>query len=52
MSQAQAVPQYDPANPPKGHPRGLMSLSFTEMWERLGFYLMLGILFKAHDIRR
>lgn len=29
----------------KGHPRGLYALSFTEMWERLGFYLMLGILF-------
>jgi amino acid/peptide:H+ symporter len=29
----------------KGHPKGLYSLSFTEMWERLGFYLMLGILF-------
>jgi dipeptide/tripeptide permease len=31
--------------PPKGHPRGLKPLFFTEMWERLGFYLMLGILF-------
>ncbi|MBC8424055.1 peptide MFS transporter [bacterium] len=29
---------------PKGHPKGLKSLFFTEMWERLGFYLMLGIL--------
>lgn len=29
----------------KGHPKGLYSLFFTEMWERLGFYLMLGILF-------
>lgn len=26
------------------HPRGLSALFFTEMWERLGFYLMLGIL--------
>ncbi len=25
------------------HPRGLMVLFFTEMWERFGFYLMLGI---------
>ena len=33
------------AQGPKGHPKGLYSLSFTEMWERLGFYLMLGILF-------
>jgi dipeptide/tripeptide permease len=31
--------------PAKGHPRGLKALFFTEMWERLGFYLMLGILF-------
>lgn len=29
----------------EGHPRGLKILFFTEMWERLGFYLMLGILF-------
>ena len=41
MSHAQAM--TDP--PPKGHPRGLKALFFTEMWERLGFYLMLGILF-------
>jgi len=27
----------------KGHPRGLPVLFFTEMWERFGFYLMLGI---------
>jgi len=27
-----------------GHPRGLYPLFFTEMWERLAFYLMLGIL--------
>jgi len=41
MSQAQAMS----GAPPKGHPRGLKALFFTEMWERLGFYLMLGILF-------
>jgi len=41
MSHAQAI--TDP--PPKGHPKGLKALFFTEMWERLGFYLMLGILF-------
>jgi dipeptide/tripeptide permease len=41
MSQAQAMT----SPPPKGHPRGLKALFFTEMWERLGFYLMLGILF-------
>ncbi|HZG23577.1 MAG TPA: peptide MFS transporter [Chitinophagaceae bacterium] len=28
----------------KGHPRGLYVLFFTEMWERFGFYLMIGIL--------
>ena len=27
----------------KNHPRGLIVLFFTEMWERFGFYLMLGI---------
>jgi len=27
----------------KKHPEGLMVLFFTEMWERFGFYLMLGI---------
>ncbi|MCB0791379.1 MAG: peptide MFS transporter [Flavobacteriales bacterium] len=27
------------------HPRGLYLLFFTEMWERFGYYLMLGILF-------
>lgn len=26
------------------HPRGLATLFFTEMWERLGFYIMVGIL--------
>ena len=28
----------------KGHPSGLKVLFFTEMWERFGYYLMLGIL--------
>ena len=28
---------------PRKHPKGLMILFFTEMWERFGFYLMLGI---------
>ncbi len=40
MSTATAVAD----GPPKGHPSGLKALFFTEMWERLGFYLMLGIL--------
>src|SRR5580765_3779265 len=26
------------------HPRGLFVLFFTEMWERFGYYLMVGIL--------
>ncbi len=33
------------ALPKKGHPRGLYVLFFTEMWERFGYYLMVGILF-------
>lgn len=28
----------------KGHPRGLYVLFFTEMWERFGYYLIVGIL--------
>ncbi len=28
----------------KGHPKGLYALFFTEMWERLAFYTMVGIL--------
>ncbi len=28
----------------EGHPRGLKVLFFTEMWERFGYYLMIGIL--------
>ena len=27
------------------HPRGLYVLFFTEMWERFGYYLMIGIFF-------
>src|SRR5438552_641088 len=27
------------------HPRGLYVLFFTEMWERFGYYLMVGIFF-------
>ena len=27
-----------------GHPKGLIPLFFTEMWERLAFYTMVGIL--------
>ena len=28
-----------------GHPKGLYRLFFIEMWERLAFYTMVGILF-------
>jgi POT family proton-dependent oligopeptide transporter len=31
--------------PEKNHPPGLYVLFFTEMWERFGFYLMVGIFF-------
>src|SRR5258708_28732147 len=31
--------------PQKRHPKGLYVLFFTEMWERFGYYLMVGILF-------
>jgi proton-dependent oligopeptide transporter, POT family len=38
------------ALPQKGHPRGLYVLFFTEMWERFGYYLMVGILYLyLHD---
>lgn len=30
-------------NKTSGHPKGLYYLFFTEMWERFGYYLMLGI---------
>ncbi len=29
----------------RNHPRGLMVLFFTEMWERFGFYIMMAILY-------
>jgi len=36
-----------------GHPKGLFTLFFTEMWERLAFYTMVGILLLyATDIER
>jgi POT family proton-dependent oligopeptide transporter len=36
-----------------GHPKGLFALFFTEMWERLAFYTMLGILLLyATDLER
>src|SRR6185295_3440291 len=33
------------ALPKKGHPKALYVLFFTEMWERFGYYLMVGIFF-------
>lgn len=33
----------DPNYSGKNHPKGLYVLFFTEMWERFGFYLMIGI---------
>jgi len=37
----------------RGHPKGLYPLFFTEMWERLAFYTMLGILLLyATDLER
>ncbi|MCA8955961.1 MAG: peptide MFS transporter [Planctomycetes bacterium] len=36
-----------------GHPKGLLPLFFTEMWERLGFYMLVGILvLYASDVER
>lgn len=35
----------DAPNGKKGHPRGLWVLFGTEMWERFGYYLMVGIFF-------
>lgn len=32
------------AVPPKGHPRGLLTLFFTEMWERFSYYGMRALL--------
>src|SRR5689334_2260883 len=43
MSQAGAS-LNQPINAGK-HPRGLYVLFFTEMWERFGYYLMVGIFF-------
>jgi POT family proton-dependent oligopeptide transporter len=34
---------HDPHYKGKKHPKGLTVLFFTEMWERFGFYLMIGI---------
>ena len=37
---------HEPTNSATGkHPRGLYVLFFTEMWERFGYYLMIGIFF-------
>src|SRR5436190_10312648 len=44
MSQTQDVFSVQPHQLGE-HPKGLMVLFFTEMWERFGYYLMVGILF-------
>jgi POT family proton-dependent oligopeptide transporter len=38
-------PVIGPASKGKGHHKGLYVLFFTEMWERFGYYLMIGIFF-------
>ncbi|KAB2837792.1 MAG: peptide MFS transporter, partial [Melioribacteraceae bacterium] len=37
----------------KKHPKGLMSLFFTEMWERYGFYTLMAILtlYMEHEFK-
>src|SRR5437667_8855775 len=42
-----------PAAPPAKHPRGLATLFFTEMWERLSYYGMraLLVLFMVDSVR-
>ncbi|MGI8952550.1 MAG: peptide MFS transporter [Chitinophagaceae bacterium] len=42
MSQVVAL-KTEAVTEKKGHPRGLYVLFFTEMWERFGYYLMVGI---------
>jgi POT family proton-dependent oligopeptide transporter len=39
-----ATPNADTAGAPKGHPRGLYVLFFTEMWERFSYYGMRALL--------
>jgi len=43
-----------PTPPPNRHPRGLYTLFFTEMWERLSYYGMraLLVLFMVDEVRR
>lgn len=38
-------PVIPPGKPTTGHHKGLYVLFFTEMWERFGYYLMIGIFF-------
>ena len=39
---------------PTGHPRGLYTLFFTEMWERFSYYGMRGllVLFMTHEAQK
>jgi POT family proton-dependent oligopeptide transporter len=41
----QSIPTTITEVNPGKHPRGLYVLFFTEMWERFGYYLMIGIFF-------
>jgi POT family proton-dependent oligopeptide transporter len=48
------VPPVPPTTPvPQGHPRGLKTLFFTEMWERFSYYGMRGllVLFMVDSVR-
>ncbi len=46
----QTVPQDSTQGPQLfGHPRGLATLFFTEMWERATYYGMRSILIRPHD---
>ncbi len=56
MNPAIGSPQPGPASAeavPKGHPRGLYTLFFTEMWERFSYYGMraLLVLFMVDNLR-
>ena len=44
MTQA-SIPALEASTRKQSHPEGLYTLFFTEMWERFGYYLLIGILF-------
>lgn len=51
---AVSVPGSAPELPPAGHPRGIYTLFFTEMWERFSYYGMraLLVLYMVAEINR